>query len=87
MNKAELLNAILKGTGRRPTSFLLRWNPTFKNPFKFDLVEVSKCETDGGVVTPTMSQRRREVHAGHRMKSPKHYSLFDFLKVQLRVIQ
>jgi hypothetical protein len=87
MTKEDLVNAFLKGVGRRPTSFLFRWNPSFKEPFKFDLLEVSKCETDGGVVTPTMSQHRRSLHAGHKIISPKHYGLFDLLKVQLRVIQ
>lgn len=81
------MNAILKGFGRRPTSFLFRWNPTFKNPFNIGLLEVSKCETDGGIVTPTMSQYRRSFHAGHHMRNPKYYSLFEFLMVQLRVIQ
>lgn len=87
MTKAEVVNGILKGLGRRPTSFLLRWSPTFKNPFHFDLVEVSKCETDGGVVTSTMPQYRRSLHAGHHLKNPKYYSIFDVLKVQLRVIR
>lgn len=87
MTKTEIINAVLKGFGRRPTSFLFRWNPTLKNPLNFGLLEVSTCESDGGVVTPTMPQHRRSLHAGHRIKSPKHYSLFDFLLVQLRVIQ
>lgn len=87
MTKTEIVNGILKGLGRRPTSFLFRWNPTFKNPFRFDLLEVSKCETDGGVVTPTMPQHRRSLHAGHEMKSPRYYGLLDLLFVQLRVIR
>lgn len=87
MTKAEIVNGILKGLGRRPTSFLLRWNPSFKNPFAFGLLEVSKCEVDGGVVTPTMPQHRRSFHAGHEIKSPKFYNLWDLLMVQLRVIQ
>lgn len=81
------MNGLLKGLGRRPTSQLLRWSPSFRNPFKLDLLEVSKCATDGGVVTPTMSQHRRAVHAGHEIKSPQYYSLFDLLKVQLRIIR
>lgn len=87
MTRSEIINGILKGLGRRPTSYLLRWNPSFKNPFYFDLVEVSKCETDGGVVTPTMPQHLRPLHAGHRMKNPKMYSLWELLQVQLRVIR
>lgn len=84
---AELLRAIKKGIGLLPTSFLLRWSPSFSSPLRFDLIEVSRCETDGLVVTPTMSQSDRGLHAGHRVKSPKTYSLFEFLKVQLRVIR
>lgn len=87
MKGIDIANAVLKGLGRRPTSFLLRWTPSLKKPFQFDLLEVSKCETDGGVVTPTMSQHRRSLHAGHEIKSPKYYSVFDVLKVQLRVIR
>lgn len=87
MTKGDILNAVLKGLGRRPTSFLFRWNPTFRNPFKCDLLEVSKCETDGDVVTSTMSQRRCSLHAGHKIKSPKFYSIFDLLMVQLRLIR
>lgn len=87
MTMAEIVNALLKGLGRRPTSFIIRWNPTFRNPFRFDLLEVSKCETDGGIVTPTMPQHRRAVHAGHKVKNPRYYSLFEFLMVQMRVIR
>lgn len=86
-SRAEIVNAILKGLGRRPTSFLLRWNPTFRNPFHFDLVEVSKCEADGGIVTPTMPQSSRPFHAGHKMRSPNYFSLLDVFKVQLRIIR
>lgn len=85
--KAEIINAFLKGIGRRPTSFLFRWKPVFKNPLNFDLVEVSKCEADGGIVTPTMPQSSRSFHAGHKMKSPNYFSLLDVLKVQLRIIR
>lgn len=85
--KAEIVNVILKGLGRRPTKYLFRWTPTLKNPFHFDLLEVSKCEIDGGVVTPTMPQRLRPLHAGHRIGDPKVYSLWEFAKVQLRFIR
>jgi hypothetical protein len=85
--KAEIANAVLKGLGRRPTRFLFRWEPTWKNPFRFGLLEVSKCETDGGVVTPTMSQRLRPLHAGHKIKDPKMYSIIEFLGVQIRLIR
>lgn len=85
--KAEIVNAVLKGIGRRPTSHLIRWDPTFKNPFHFGLVEVSKCETDGGVVTPTMPQHLRPLHAGHHIKNPKMYSFWEFFQVQLRLIR
>lgn len=85
--KVEITNAILKGLGRRPTSYLFRWRPSWKNLFHFELLEVSKCETDGGVVTPTMPQHLRPLHAGHRIKNPGMYSFWEVLKVQMRLIQ
>ncbi len=85
-SKNEIVNAVLKGLGRRPTSFLLRWSPTLKNLLRFDLVEVSKCEADGGIVTPTMPQSSRAQHAGHKMVTPRYYSLWEVFKVQLRWI-
>jgi hypothetical protein len=87
MTTVELLNGILKGIGFRPTSFLLRWSPSFKNPFSFDLVEVMKCATDGGIVTKKSAQSSLGTHVGHHVKSPGRYGLFEFLLVQLRVIQ
>ena len=87
MSRSEIVNAILKGIGIRPTSLLLRWNPTFKNPFRFDLLEVSKCNVDGEIVTLTMAPSLRPLHAGHRIGSPKCYSLWEFLKVQFRMIR
>jgi len=80
------MNAILKGLGQRPTRYLLRWTPSLKNPFHFDLLEVSRCQTDGGVVTPTMPQRLRPLHAGHRIVDPSHFSIWEFFKVQMRLI-
>ncbi len=85
--KTEIVNAILKGLGRRPTRYLFRWEPTWKNPFKFGLIEVSKCGADGGVVTTTMPQLLRSQHAGHKILSPKFYSLWEILMVQMRVIR
>jgi len=87
MKKDEFKNAVLKGFGFRPTSLLLRWSPTWKNPFRFDLLEVGKCEADGGVVTATMPQRSLALHAGHKIVSPRYYSLLEVLGVQLRVIR
>lgn len=84
--RSEIKNAILKGVGLRPTSQLLRWSPTWKNPFRFDLVEVSRCQADGGVVTATMPQHLRPLHGGHRSISPCYFSFFEVLKVQLRII-
>jgi len=83
----QILTAILKGTGRYPTRYLLRWSPTFKNPLRFDLVEVSKCEADGCAVGDNASQRTLALHAGHRRKQPSCYSVIDLLKVQLRLIR
>ncbi len=87
-NRAEIVNAVLKGLGIRPTSFLLRWSPTWKNPFRFDLLEVSKCRTDGGIVTRQFAQSPRAVmHLGHHVENPKIYSLFEFFMVQMRLIR
>lgn len=85
--KAEILNAVLRGLGRRPTFFLLRWSPSWKNPLKFDLLEVAKCSVDGGIVTNKSAQSPRGDHLGHQIKSPKYYSLWELLMVQLRVIK
>lgn len=86
--RSEIVTAILKGIGQKPTSFMLRWSPTFKEPFHFDLLELMRCDTDGGVVTRKLAQSPRAVeHLGHRLKNPSIFSLFDFLKVQLRIIQ
>lgn len=86
--KAEIVNAILKGIGIRPTSFLLRWSPAWKNPFHFDLLEVSKCRTDGGIVTRFISQSpRAALHLGHKIENPKVYSVFEFFMVQMRLIR
>jgi hypothetical protein len=86
VTKAEIANAILKGTGRRPTKFLFRWEPTWKNPLHVGLLEVSKCELDGGVVTTTMPQHSRSLHLGHKVLDPRVYSVWEFLQVQLRLI-
>lgn len=84
----QWLTAFMKGVGVWPTSFLLRWSPTWKNPFRFDLLEVMRCETDGGIVTLKSSQSSRAaLHLGHRIKNPQRYSLFELLKVQLRIIR
>lgn len=83
----EIKNAILKGMGIRPTSFLFRWEPTLKNPFNLGLLEVFKCNMDGGVVTPFTPSPLLSLHPGHRMGNPKTYSLWEFLKVQFRIIR
>jgi hypothetical protein len=86
MTKGEIINAILKGLGRRPTANLLRWSPTFKNPIAFDLLEVFRCQTDGELVTTKIAQTPR--HGGHTdIRTPGRYSWFEFLKVQLRIIR
>lgn len=84
---SEIVNAILKGLGRRPTRYVLRYSPTFKYPFRFDLLEVFRCETDGGLVTPTMSQASRPLHAGHHIKDPSLFSVWDVIKIQLRLVR
>lgn len=85
--KAEIVNAVLKGLGRRPTKYLFRWEPTWKHPFKFGLLEVLKCGTDGGVVTPTMPQHLRPLHGGHKIKDPSMFSLWELFQVQTRLIR
>lgn len=85
--REEIKNAILKGLGLRPTSFLLRWSPAWTNPFHFDLLEVSKCDSDGEIVTRNSAQSPLGLHAGHHIKNPKCYSLFEVLKVQMRLIR
>lgn len=84
---SEYWTAILRGIGFYPTRYLLRWSPVLKNPFRFDLVEVSKCDADGCAVGSKASQRTLALHAGHRRRDPACYSLFDVLKVQLRLIR
>lgn len=84
--RSEITNAILKGIGKRPTSQLLRWSPTWKEPFRFDLVEVSRCRADGGVVTSTMPQHLRPMHGGHYTISPCYFSWLEFLRVQMRLL-
>jgi hypothetical protein len=85
--RSEIVNAILKGLGRRPTSNLLRWSPTWKNPLRFDLIEVSRCRADGGVVPQEMAQHLRPLHAGHHIVSPSHFSFWEFFQVQVRLIR
>lgn len=85
--KGEIKNAVLKGLGIRPTSFLLRWAPSLKDPFHFDLLEVSKCDSDGEIVTRKLAQSPLGTHAGHQLKNPKCYSVFEVMKVQLRIIR
>lgn len=82
-----ILNAVLKGLGQRPTSHLLRWYPTFKNPARFDLLEVFRCEADGEVVTIKISQSPLGLHAGHKIIGPSRFTLWEWLKVQLRLIR
>jgi len=83
--RSEIVNAVLKGLGMRPTANLLRWSPTLQNPLRFDLVEVNRCEADGGVVTPT-SQHLLRAHAGHKVKSPGLYTWWEVFKIQLRLL-
>lgn len=85
--REEVVNAILKGIGFRPTFYLLRWAPSWRKPWNFDLVEVSRCGVDGGIVTPNMPQRLRPAHAGHRIYSPQYFSLWELIQVQLRLIR
>jgi hypothetical protein len=84
----ELKTALMKGFGLWPTSYLLRWSPSWKNPLKFDLLEVMKCEADGGVVTFKSAQSLRAApHLGHRIVNPRCYTLWELLQVQLRLIR
>ncbi len=83
----ETWTAILKGFGFLPTSYLLRWSPSFKNPFRFDLVEVLRCETDGMALGVNAPESSRRLHAGHKFKQPKKYSLWEVFLVQVREIK
>lgn len=86
--KKETRTAILKGLGRKPTFYLLRYAPTWKEWFRFDLVEIMKCSADGGIVTNKSAQSPRGAdHLGHRILSPNYWSLWTLLKVQLRIIE
>lgn len=87
MTNLEIKNAILKGLGRRPTSFILRWSPTLKNIFNFELLEIMRCDTDGGIVTYKSAQSPVGDHLGHKIKSPGYYSLWEVFQIQLRIIQ
>lgn len=86
MTWLEWKNGILKGIGMRPTSFLICWSPTLKSPFRLTLIEVMKCEADGEVVTLKSAQSPLGLHAGHRILTPRCYSLWEFFKVQVRLI-
>lgn len=79
--------AILKGLGRYPTRYLLRWSPTLKNLLRFDLLEVMRCEADGGVVTLKASQSLLSLHGGHKIKSPCVFSIWELFLVQIRGIR
>jgi len=87
MTLGEWWFVIRKAFGTLPTTHLIRWSPTFRNPFHYDLLEVDRCETDGMVVTRQVYRSPVGLHAGHKMKSPKRYSLWELLLVQLRVIR
>lgn len=87
MTKAEVINAIMKGLGLRPTRYLFRWSPTLRNPFHFDLLEVMRCDSDGEMMTYKKASSPLGNHASHRVKSPGRYSLLELLMVQTRVIQ
>jgi hypothetical protein len=87
MSKAEILNGILKGLGRRPTRYLFRWSPGLKNPFNFSLLEVMRCGSDGEIVTYKSAQSPLGTHASHTVKSPGRFSLLELLMVQMRVIR
>lgn len=84
----EIKTALMRGTGQWPTSYLLRWAPRFNSPLRFDLLEVSRCEVDGGIVTRKLAHSPRlALHLGHRIRNPQRYSFWEWLKVQLRIIQ
>lgn len=85
--KPEIKTAILKGLGFYPTHYALRWSPTLKNPVRFDLLELQRCETDGGLLNvKNNSQAFLRLHAGHRLKDPVTFGLWEFLLIQARII-
>ena len=87
MTKAELINGLMKGLGKRPTRYLFRWCPTLKNPVQFDLLEVMRCDTDGEMMTYKKAASPLGNHASHKVKSPGRFSLMELLMVQMRIIQ
>jgi len=87
MTQAEIVNALLKGLGLKPTRYLFRWSPLLKNPFHFDLLEVMRCDSDGEVMTYKKAASPLGEHAAHKIKSPGRFSFWDLLLVQLRIIE
>lgn len=87
MRLGEIIHGLMKGLGMKPTRFLLRWSPTFKNPVHFDLLEVMRCDSDGEVMTYKKASSPLGDHASHRVKSPGRFSFWDVFLVQIRVIQ
>lgn len=83
----QWLTVVMKGTGHWPTSFLIRWEPTLKNPFNLGLLEIFKCSADGGIVTNKSAQSPRGEHLGHKIISPNYFSLWTLVKVQFRIIR
>lgn len=50
-----------------------------------ELLEVDRCAVDGEVVTNSQGSLSR--HAGHRMHQPVKISLFEMLKIWVRIIR
>lgn len=80
--------AILKGFGFYPTHYALRYSPTLKNPFRFDLVQLQRCRTDGALLNyENTSLALLSLHPGHFLVDPVTFSLWEFFLIQVRIIR
>lgn len=74
----EYLSAYKKALGLFvPTNYVWR-------PFG-ELLEIDRCEADGDLVTN--SQESTSAHVGHRLKAPTRISIFELIKIWLRIIR
>lgn len=84
----QIKRALFKGIGVYPTHYAIRWSPSFKNPFNLDLIELQRCQTDGVLLScKNNSEALLSLHAGHQLKDPVTFSLWEFFLVQIRWIK
>lgn len=73
----DYLEAGLRLVGILPTRYIYV-------PFK-GIVEIDRCDTDGGIVTD--SQSSLSGHVGHRLKHPGKVSFFEVFLMWVRIIR